>query len=224
MEDWEIGVDGVRRVTGHHLENCHAVIDSVHCDGGPAGGGGGRDLPCNNLQCCLSASQDAANRRTQAILQGQRSCVASLGSFANQVCTGLVTSIAWTNIDTNTFNRYSSDFCERPPRRSARESEDHYWRRYDEWHRGCQQSIAASLTARDRSRCLEDLRRGSGDFWNKFIIHAGPLGSFGWDIGNNQDQGFEAACNQQTNQLLLDSNKKKTEDDISCQQKYGGRD
>jgi hypothetical protein len=171
------------------------------------------------LESCLKASRDAANRRNQAILEGERNCTATLGGFANQECTGLITAIAWTNIDTNTFNAYSGRYCTARPRLNARESEEHYQSRYDEWHRACQDDIAVSMTADERSRCVEDLRRGSGDFWNKFIIHAGPLGSFGWDIGNNQDQGFEAACKQQTTQLLLESNKKKTDDDVRCRQK-----
>jgi len=93
--------------------------------------------------------------------------------------------------------------------------------RYTFWLAECQRSIATGLTADNRSRCKDDLQRGHGDFWDKLVINAGPLGSWGWDVGTNKDQGFEAACTQQVNQRLLESNKKKVDADISCHEKYG---
>jgi len=116
---------------------------------------------------------------------------------------------------------YSGRYCTAPPRRNAHESDDWYQQRRANWYHGCQRDIATALTADNRSRCKDDLQRGHGDFWDKFIIYAGTLGPIGWDIGSNQNQGYEAACNQQATQLLLQSNKKKTEDDISCHQRYG---
>jgi hypothetical protein len=61
MEDW-VSIDGQRWVTGHHLENCRNVIDSVDCSGdgdgshgggGPGGGGdgGGPSEPQQNRRC-----------------------------------------------------------------------------------------------------------------------------------------------------------------------------
>lgn len=176
-EDW-IEVDGVRRVTGYHLENCHAVIDSTQCGAEPSGGGGGGGCT-GDLQCCLKKSQQAANRRNDAIMQGQKTCMISLGNWANSECTGLVTPITWTEIDDNTFNGYRDRYCTARPRPNNRESPDQYQSRYDQWRRTCQHDIANSLNADERSRCVDDLRSGSGDWWHKFVIHAGSLGSFG---------------------------------------------
>jgi hypothetical protein len=222
-EDWAV-IDGVwDHVVGYHTGGCHTVITSIDGCTGEGTTGGGRDRePPDTLQGCLNASAAAANMRAQAIRAGQSTCVNSLTTFANEQCAGLVTPTRAIDVNESVFIRWSSDFCEQRPRRNARESDDNYDRRVNAWHSGCMNTIAASLTAVDLGRCVDQLRGGSGSYWDKFIIHAGSLGSFGWDVGANHDQGFEAACAQQTTRQLIESNNKKVQDDIECRRRFGG--
>jgi hypothetical protein len=147
------------------------------------------------------------------------------GSFAIQQCTAMIQSM--TSISNGDFVLYSGRYCTAEPtpnpggRGRAEETDAHFQQRLHDWRLTCVRDIATSLTADKRSRCAEDLRRGSGDYWDKFLIYAGSLGTFGWDVGTNHDQGYEAACTQQTNQMLLDSNKKKVQDDIDCKRRFG---
>jgi hypothetical protein len=53
-EDW-IERDGVRIIIGHHLENCHSIIESVDCGG--RGGGPGDVDPGVQRQRCLAKSR-----------------------------------------------------------------------------------------------------------------------------------------------------------------------
>src|SRR5262249_55567608 len=173
------------------------------------------------LGCCLKKSEDAANMRRQAIIQGQSRCMADFGTFATYQCTGAVTPLSANNIGVPEIGAYYRRYCTARPRPHAHESDDSFQVRYTLWLAECQRSIATGLTADNRSRCKDDLQRGHGDFWDKLVINAGPLGSWGWDVGTNKDQGFEAACTQQVNLRLLESNKKKVDADISCHEKYG---
>lgn len=82
-EDWVV-IDGVRWVTGHHLENCRTEITSVECDGGGRGGGGGGSRIPPNQQCLANSRRQyetgIANCRfvygagTVAIVAGGLAC------------------------------------------------------------------------------------------------------------------------------------------------------
>src|SRR5207247_6873545 len=86
--------------------------------------------------------------------------------------------------------------------------------RQNAWHTGCVRDIASRLSADRRSGCVDDLEKGAGgEWWNKVQVSAGPAGTWGWDLGRNRDQGFEAACDAQTQAAILRSNQQKSDDD-----------
>jgi hypothetical protein len=132
----------------------------------------------------------------------------------------MITPELWSNITGDHFESGRLRYCTARPRYNDRESEDTNNRRQAAWYVGCQHDIATAETADQRGKCVENLRDGNGDYWGKFIIHAGKLGDFGWDIGNNQDQGFDKACAQQTVKLLIESNNRKVAEDAECRRKY----
>jgi len=191
------------------------------------GGGPGRSEPPETLQSCLDASLAAALSRKQAILAGQASCVSSLSSLAGLRCTtDLVPPV--TSISSVTFYQYAGRYCTAVPTpiqgngRRGEESDAQFQHRLSDSHARCEHDIATSLTADNRSKCVEDLREGDGYYWPKFLLHAGPGGDFGWEVGADHDQGFEKFCAQETTKALLASNSQKVQDDIECRRRFTG--